>query len=112
MRLNVFNEDEVQVKKLEYFVQSIFRKIDFRPGQVEIINRALQTKSVIGLLPTGSGKSLTYQLAALLQPGMTIVIDPIKSLMKDQFEGLLKNGIDGALYINSSLNQKERKIAL
>jgi len=112
MRLNVFNEDEVQVKKLEYFVQSIFRKIAFRPGQVEIINRALQTKSVIGLLPTGSGKSLTYQLAALLQPGMTIVIDPIKSLMKDQFEGLLKNGIDGALYINSSLNQKERKIAL
>ena len=112
MRLNVFNEDEVQVKKLEYFVQSIFRKTGFRPGQVEIINRALQTKSVIGLLPTGSGKSLTYQLAALLQPGMTIVIDPIKSLMKDQFEGLLKNGIDGALYINSSLNQKERKIAL
>jgi ATP-dependent DNA helicase RecQ len=112
MRLNVFNEDEVQVKILEYFVQSIFRKTGFRSGQVEIINRAIQTKSVIGLLPTGSGKSLTYQLAALLQPGMTIVIDPIKSLMKDQFEGLLKNGIDGALYINSSLNQKERKIAI
>ena len=112
MRMNVFNEDEVQVKKLEYFVRNIFRKTGFRPGQVEIINRALQLKSVIGLLPTGSGKSLTYQLAALLQPGMTIVIDPIKSLMIDQFEGLSKNGIDGALYINSSLNQKERKIAL
>jgi len=112
IRQNVFNEDEVQVKRLEYFVQSIFRKTAFRPGQVEIINRALQTKSVIGLLPTGSGKSLTYQLAALLQPGMTIVIDPIKSLMKDQIDGLSKNGIDGALYINSTLNQKKRKIAL
>lgn len=109
---NIFVEDTQQVLALEKFVQTIFRKTGFRVGQVEIINRAIQGHSVIGLLPTGSGKSLTYQLTALLQPGMTIVIDPIKSLMKDQFEGLLKNGIDGALYINSSLNQKQRKIAL
>jgi len=109
---NVFREDKVQVEALEKFVQNIFRKIGFRAGQVEIINRAIQGLSVIGLLPTGSGKSLTYQLTALLQPGMTIIIDPIKSLMKDQFEGLIKNGIDGAVYINSSLNQKQRKIAL
>jgi len=109
---NVFREDKVQVEALEKFVQNIFRKTGFRAGQVEIINRAIQGLSVIGLLPTGSGKSLTYQLTALLQPGMTIIIDPIKSLMKDQFEGLIKNGIDGAVYINSSLNQKQRKIAL
>jgi len=109
---NIFIENEEQVEALEKFVQNIFRKTGFRAGQVEIINRAIQGLSVIGLLPTGSGKSLTYQLAALLQPGMTIIIDPIKSLMKDQFEGLLKNGIDGAVYINSSLNQKQRKIAL
>lgn len=109
---NVFREDKVQVEALEKFVQNIFRKTGFRAGQVEIINRAIQGLSVIGLLPTGSGKSLTYQLTALLQPGMTIIIDPIKSLMKDQFEGLIKNGIDGAIYINSSLNQKQRKIAL
>ncbi len=109
---NIFIEDKEQVKALERFLQNIFRKTGFRAGQVEIINRAIQGLSVIGLLPTGSGKSLTYQLTALLQPGMTIIIDPIKSLMKDQFEGLLKNGIDGAVYINSSLNQKQRKIAL
>lgn len=109
---NIFIEDKIQVEALEVFVQTIFRKTGFRAGQVEIINRAIQGHSVIGLLPTGSGKSLTYQLTALLQPGMTIIIDPIKSLMKDQFEGLLKNGIDGAVYINSSLNQKQRKIAL
>jgi ATP-dependent DNA helicase RecQ len=109
---NIFIENKEQVEALEKFVQAIFRKTGFRAGQVEIINRAIQGLSVIGLLPTGSGKSLTYQLTALLQPGMTIIIDPIKSLMKDQFEGLLKNGIDGAVYINSSLNQKQRKIAL
>lgn len=109
---NIFIENKEQVEALEMFVQTIFRKTGFRAGQVEIINRAIQGLSVIGLLPTGSGKSLTYQLTSLLQPGMTIIIDPIKSLMKDQFEGLLKNGIDGAVYINSSLNQKQRKIAL
>lgn len=109
---NIFIEDEIQVKILEKFVQDIFRKTNFRPGQIEIINKAIQGLSVIGLLPTGSGKSLTYQLTALLQPGITIIIDPIKSLMKDQFDGLIKNGIDGAIYINSSLNQKKRKISL
>lgn len=109
---NIFIEDKKQVEVLEKFVQTIFRKTGFRAGQVEIINRAIQGLSVIGLLPTGSGKSLTYQLTALLQPGMTIIIDPIKSLMKDQFEGLLKNGIDGVVYINSSLTQKQRKVAL
>jgi len=109
---NVFREDKVQVEALEKFVQNIFRKTGFRAGQVEIINRAIQGLSVIGLLPTGSGKSLTYQLTALLQPGMTIIIDPIKSLMKDQFEGLLKNGIDAAVYLNSNVRGKNRKIAL
>jgi len=109
---NEFTENQNQVKLLEKFVQDIFRKKGFRPGQVEILNRALQTKSVIGLLPTGSGKSLTYQLAVLLQPGMSIVVDPIKSLMKDQYEGLLNNKIDCCVYINSSLNQKERQLAI
>jgi len=109
---NIFEENKEQVKHLEKVVQNIFRKTGFRPGQVEIINRAIQGKSVIGLLPTGSGKSLTYQLTALLQPGMTIIIDPIKSLMKDQLEGLVKNSIDCAIYINSSLTAKQRNIAL
>jgi len=109
---NRFEEDSAQVARLETIVRDIFRKTGFRPGQVEIINRAIRGESVIGLLPTGSGKSLTYQLASLLQPGMAIVIDPIKSLMKDQYESLLKNQIDGAIYINSSLNAKQREIAL
>ena len=94
---------------IKYFLQLLFRKKDFRPGQIPILNRALQNLPVIGLLPTGGGKSLTYQIAAILQPGVTMIIDPLKSLMKDQFDGLINSGIDCAAYINSSLSSKERK---
>jgi len=93
---------------LRKFMQDIFRKIDFRVGQLPILNRAMQLKSVIGLLPTGGGKSLTYQLAAMLQPGVTIVIDPIRSLMIDQFNSLKELGIDKCEFINSTLNTAER----
>ena len=61
------------------------------------------------MLPTGGGKSLTYQISALLQPGITMVIDPLKSLMKDQYDGLISSGIDCIAYINSSLSREEKK---
>lgn len=93
---------------LEYFLQTIFRKEQFRMGQLPILNRALRNKSVIGLLPTGGGKSLTYQLAAMLQPGVAIVIDPLRSLMQDQYDGLIANGIDCCTFINSSVERNER----
>lgn len=96
---------------LTYFLQNIFRKESFREGQIPILNRALQGKSVIGLLPTGGGKSLTYQIASLLQPGVTMVIDPIKSLMQDQYDNLIKNGIDCCNFINSKLTREEKTIA-
>jgi ATP-dependent DNA helicase RecQ len=96
-------------KILQYFAQLLFRKEDFRPGQLPILNRALQNKSVIGLLPTGGGKSLTYQLAAMLQPGVTLIIDPLRSLMKDQYDGLINVGIDTCTYINSSVNNKSER---
>ena len=93
-------EDIPQAKKsLTYFLKNIFRKKSFRDGQLPILNRALQGNSVIGLLPTGGGKSLTYQIASLLQPGVTMVIDPIKSLMQDQYDNLVKNGIEVTLGI-------------
>ncbi|WP_194977017.1 DEAD/DEAH box helicase [Aquiflexum lacus] len=98
-------------ESLTYFLQNIFRKESFREGQLPILNRALQGKSVIGLLPTGGGKSMTYQIASLLQPGVTMVIDPIKSLMQDQFDNLLKNGIDSCNFINSKLTREEKTIA-
>ena len=93
---------------LRYFLNLIFRKEDFRPGQLPILSRALQLKSVIGLLPTGGGKSLTYQLAAMLQPGVTLVVDPLKGLMKDQYDGLKKSGIDCISFINGDIVGEER----
>lgn len=101
-------EIEDTVKHLNYFLTLLFRKSNFRPGQLPILNRALQTKGVIGLLPTGGGKSLTYQLAAMLQPGVTIIIDPLKSLMEDQYDGLISTGIDCCTYINSGLSKEEK----
>lgn len=96
-------------KKLQHFLQLLFRKDDFRPGQLPILSRALQNKSVIGLLPTGGGKSLTYQLAAMLQPGVTLVVDPLRSLMADQYDGLIKAGIDTCTYINSIVDAQEKE---
>lgn len=105
-------EDIPEAKEsLTYFLQNIFRKESFREGQLPILNRALQGKSVIGLLPTGGGKSLTYQIASLLQAGVTMVIDPIKSLMQDQYDNLVKNGIDSCNFINSKLTREEKTIA-
>lgn len=93
---------------LKHFLRSIFRKQDFIEGQLGILRHTLGLNSVIGLLPTGGGKSLTYQLSVLMQPGFSLVIEPIKSLMEDQHQELKLIGID-SLFINSnnarSLNQ-------
>lgn len=113
----IYHKIEENCSKLRYFLNLIFRKEDFRPGQLPILNRALQLKSVIGLLPTGGGKSLTYQLAAMLQPSVTLVVDPLKGLMKDQYDGLLNIGIDCISYINSDITKnyeegRKRELAL
>jgi RecQ family ATP-dependent DNA helicase len=97
------NDDMERIDLLRGLMQDVFRKRDFRPGQLPILSRALQRESVIGLLSTGGGKSLTYQLCSLLQPGLTVVVDPIKSLMQDQDQGLRRNGIDATVFINSSI---------
>jgi ATP-dependent DNA helicase RecQ len=98
-------------KELEYFLVNIFRKNKLRPGQIPILDRALRHKSVIGLLPTGGGKSLTYQLSTLLQPGITLIVDPIKSLMRDQVNSLSIHHIDCSDFVNSSLNRREKETA-
>lgn len=105
----IYHKIEDNCSRLKYFLNLIFRKEDFRPGQLPILNRALQLKSVIGLLPTGGGKSLTYQLAAMLQPSVTLVVDPLKGLMKDQYDGLLNIGIDCISYINSDITKNYEK---
>lgn len=93
---------------INYFIQNIFRKVGFREGQLPIISRALQQKPVIGLLPTGGGKSLTFQLPTFLQPGLCLVVDPIKSLMEDQVRVLKLNWIDCCDFINSNLKREQK----
>ena len=72
----------------------------------EIIENILNGKNTLGILPTGGGKSICFQIPALLFPGTTIVISPLISLMKDQVDALTASDIP-ATFINSSLSQKE-----
>ncbi|MFY9903141.1 MAG: DEAD/DEAH box helicase, partial [Trichococcus sp.] len=78
----------------------------FREGQEELITNTLQGKDVLGIMPTSGGKSLCYQLPALLLDGMTIVVSPLVSLMKDQVDSLREMGISAA-YLNSTLSREE-----
>lgn len=103
------NRESESIEQLNFFLQSLFRKKSFREGQVEILSKALEKKNPIALLPTGAGKSLTYQIASLLQAGLTIVVDPIKALMKDQDENLKSASIDGTVYINANLSAEQKK---
>jgi ATP-dependent DNA helicase RecQ len=80
----------------------------FRGTQLEVINQILQRKHVLVIMPTGSGKSLTYQIPALLLKNLTIVISPLIALMQDQVSVLQRRGID-ATFINASLTKSERE---
>lgn len=83
----------------------------FRPGQEVLIDAILEGRDVLGIMPTGAGKSVCYQVPALLLPGITLVISPLISLMKDQVQALNQAGVHAA-YINSSLTEKQIAKAL
>ena len=78
----------------------------FKIGQEKLINGVLEGNDVLGIMPTGGGKSLCYQLPAILLDGITIVISPLISLMKDQVDSLNEVGIPGT-FINSTLSDSE-----
>jgi len=100
-------------KDLVYFLQYLFRKQEFWPGQYDGIARLFQGKDALLLLPTGSGKSLVYQLSSLLLPGRTVIIDPIISLMDDQIDNLATMGIDRCIAITSQISDsQDRKRAI
>ncbi len=79
----------------------------FRPGQREIIEHVASGRDSLVIMPTGGGKSLCFQLPALLRPGVTLVVSPLIALMKDQVDGLRNNGVSAA-FLNSSLSVNER----
>ena len=84
-------------------LQRIFGYREFRPGQEKLIDGVLSGRDVFGIMPTGGGKSMCYQIPALMLPGITLVISPLISLMRDQVMALKAAGIPAA-YINSTLN--------
>ncbi|RKF22088.1 DNA helicase RecQ [Alginatibacterium sediminis] len=91
-------------------LEDVFGYTEFRPGQDTVIEKILQGQDCLVIMPTGGGKSLCFQVPALVFPGLTIVISPLISLMKDQVDSLVRNGVEAA-YINSSLDGDEsRKI--
>jgi len=96
-------QENIQKENLLYFLNYLFRKIEFWEGQIETIERALQGLDTIVLLPTGGGKSLAYQLPALLTPGVTVIIDPLKSLINDQRDNLSSVGVDRSIGITSQI---------
>jgi ATP-dependent DNA helicase RecQ len=102
-----------QRTSLRYFLQNLFLPFiddaDFREGQVGIVGSALSRQGTIGLLPTGSGKSICYQLSAVLQPAISFVVCPIKSLMYDQKADLDRIGFTRSNTITGDLNAEERE---
>src|SRR5215831_1732936 len=82
----------------------------FRPGQEEIVRAALSGRDLLAVMPTGSGKSIGYQLPAMLLPGVTLVISPLIALMKDQVDELGRKGVPAAA-LHSLLPPAERRAA-
>lgn len=92
-------------------LKEVFGYDTFRPLQEPIVRATLGGRDVLALLPTGGGKSLCYQLPALLRPGLTVVVSPLIALMKDQVDALTATGV-AATFLNSSLDEQEARARL
>ncbi len=103
-----------QILTPEQALKFYFGYDSFRPGQKEIVEAAIANQDLLVIMPTGGGKSLCYQLPALLKPGVTVVVSPLIALMQDQVQSLHDNGV-GATFLNSTLKggeARERELAV
>ena len=95
-------------EQAQQVLRDIFGYQQFRPGQEAIIHAALAGRDCLVIMPTGGGKSLCYQVPALVSEGLTLVVSPLISLMKDQVDQLLANGVMAAS-LNSSQTREEQQ---
>ncbi len=100
-----------EIQQAEQILHDVFGFEEFRSLQKDIIQNVLQKKDTLAIMPTGGGKSLCYQIPALLFDGLTVVVSPLISLMKDQVDQLTAYGIS-ASYLNSSLSHQEYEATL
>src|SRR4051812_5424882 len=94
-------------KKIHETLHKVFGISRLRPGQREVIESIMGGHDTLAVMPTGSGKSLCYQLPALKLPGTTVVVSPLIALMKDQAAKLEQAGVDAA-QVNSTLSESEQ----
>ncbi|TDF36558.1 DNA helicase RecQ [Alteromonadaceae bacterium M269] len=100
------NAQEISTQTPDQVLQNVFGYSEFRAGQREVIDATLEGKDTLVLMPTGGGKSLCYQVPALVMSGVTLVVSPLISLMQDQVDALLANGVSAAC-LTSSLTSQE-----
>src|SRR3954447_13059289 len=93
---------------LREYLQNLFGLDDFRPAQREVIEDVLGGQDVLCVMPTGAGKSLCYQLPAVVQGGLTVVVSPLIALMQDQVQQLKDEGIEAAV-LNSTMSMAEQR---
>lgn len=105
-QLAVARDAQALGEALQRILRFVFAKKEFREGQEEALAQVLTRGDCVVLLPTGAGKSLIYQLAGLLLPGRTLIVDPIIALMEDQIESLASFGIDRVVGISSYVRQQ------
>jgi ATP-dependent DNA helicase RecQ len=101
----------MSIRRIRKLMRGTFGLDDFRPGQEEVIRSIVEGADTVAVMPTGAGKSLCYQLPALHLPGVTVVVSPLISLMKDQVDKLVALGVR-ACQVNSALDARELAAAL